>query len=320
MKKVYILMTALFIGANFQAQIDFEGYLTDPESYDSDGTGGNPYFDFDPILLNNTYDEEWGSFTGFAISNVTDNTTPGYGNQFSAYPGGGADNSTGYAVAYSNPQIYSEFEDVRILSFKISNTTYAGLSMLNGDSFGKKFGEPTNASGEVDGTNGEDFFRVWIICENEIGSKDSLEFYLADYRFTDNTEDYIVDTWETVDLTEVFVGGATKVSMRFESSDVGDFGMNTPAYVAIDNILWEAPVGIAEGNESNYSSYPNPVQDKLFLEGPEGIISISDMNGRHVIEFTHITNSSIDFSTLPSGVYVLNITTENGTVTKKIIK
>ncbi len=320
MKKVYILMTALFIGANIQAQIDFEGYLTDPESYDNDGTGGNPYFDFDPILLNNTYDEEWGSFTGFAISNVTDNTTPGYGNQFSAYPGEGADNSTGYAVAYSNPQVYSEFEDVRILSFKISNTTYAGLSMLNGDSFGKKFGEPTNASGEVDGTNGEDFFRVWIICENEAGSKDSMEFYLADYRFTDNTEDYIVDTWETVDLTEVFVGGATNVSMRFESSDVGDFGMNTPAYVAIDNILWEAPVGIAEVDESDFKTYPNPVQDKLFIDGPNGILTLTTVGGRKVIEQTHDIHSSIDFSVLPSGVYVLNIATENGTFTKKIIK
>ena len=320
MKKVYILMTALFIGANYQAQIDFEGYLTDPESYDNDGTGGNPYFDFDPILLNNTYDEEWGSFTGFAISNVTDNTTPGYGNQFSAYPGGGADNSTGYAVAYSNPEIYSEFEDVRILSFKISNTTYAGLSMLNGDSFGKKFGEPTNASGEVDGTNGEDFFRVWIICENETGSKDSVEFYLADYRFTDNTEDYIVDTWETVDLTEVFAGGATNVSIRFESSDNGDFGMNTPAYVAIDYILWEAPLGIAEVDESDFRTYPNPAQDKLFVDGPNGILTLTTVGGRKVIEQTHDIHSSIDFSVLPSGVYVLNIATENGTVTKKIIK
>ena len=320
MKKVYILMTALFIGANLQAQIDFEGYLTEPESYDNDGTGGNPYFDFDPILLNNTYDEEWGSFTGFAISNVTDNITPGYGNQFSAYPGGGADNSTGYAVAYSNPEIYSEFEDVRILSFKISNTTYAGLSMLNGDSFGKKFGEPTNASGEVDGTNGEDFFRVWIICENEIGSKDSVEFYLADYRFTDNTEDYIVDTWETVDLTEVFVGGATNVSMRFESSDNGDFGMNTPAYVAIDHILWEAPLGISEVDESDFITYPNPVQDELFVDGPNGILTLTTVGGRKVIEQTHDIHSNVDFSALPSGIYVLKIATENGTVTKKIIK
>ena len=192
--------------------------------------------------------------------------------------------------------------------------------MLNGASFGKKFGEPTNASGEVDGTNGEDFFRVWIICENETGSKDSIEFYLADYRFTDNTEDYIIDTWETVDLIEVFAGGASKVSMRFESSDIGDFGMNTPAYIAIDNILWEAPLSIAEANESDFTTYPNPVQDKLVLKGPKGTISLTTMSGRNILEFAHNTNSSIDFSALPSGVYVLNIATDNGTVTKKIVK
>jgi hypothetical protein len=35
----------------------------------------------------------------------------------------------------------------------------------------------------------------------------------------------------------------TKVSMRLESSDNGEFGMNTPAYVAIDNINWEGSFG-----------------------------------------------------------------------------
>jgi hypothetical protein len=192
--------------------------------------------------------------------------------------------------------------------------------MLEGDLFAKKFGEPTNASGEVDGTNGEDFFKAWIICENETGNKDSIEFYLADYRFTDNTEDYIVDTWQTVDLTQIFAGGVSNVSMRFESSDIGDFGMNTPAYIAIDNILWEAPLSIAEANESDFKTYPNPVQDKLVLEGPKGAVSLTTMSGRNILEFAHNTNSSIDFSALPSGVYVLNIATDNGTVTKKIVK
>ena len=320
MKKVYILITALFIGANTEAQISFDGYLTDPETYDNDGTDGNTYFDFNPILLNNTYYEQWGSFDGFAISNITDNTTPGYMNQYSAFPGGGANNSTGYAIAYSQPKIYSENEDVRILSFDISNTTYAGLSMLNGDAYAKKFGEPTNALGEVDGTNGEDFFRVWIICENETGNKDSIEFYLADYRFTDNTEDYIVDTWQTVDLTQVFIGGATNVSMWYESSDIGDFGMNTPAYVAIDNINWEAPVGISETTQTNYQIYPNPVNDVLTIEGPSGLITVTNINGKLVIERTHNIQSNIDFSKLPAGVYILNINTPNGTVKRRVIK
>ena len=319
MKKVYILITALFIGANAKAQIDFESSLTNPETFNN-GSEGPDGFDFSPIQLVNYYDTAFSYFTGFAISNITDNTTPGYLNQYSAYAGSGADNSSTYAVAYSNPKFYSTSEEVSILSFDISNTTYAGLSMLDGDSFGKKFGEDTNAVGEIDGTNGEDFFKVWIICSNvEEGNKDSIEFYLADYRFIDDSEDYILDTWETISLSD-FSFNVTSVSIRFESSDNGEFGMNTPAYVAIDNINWEAPVGISETTQTDYQIYPNPVNDVLNIEGPSGMISVTNINGKLVTERSHNIQSNIDFSTLPAGVYIININTPNGTVIRKVIK
>lgn len=319
MKNVYILMTALFIGANANAQIDFESSLTDPETYNN-GSEGPEGFDLSPIQLVNYYDTDFSYFTGFAISNVTNNTTPGYNNQYSAYAGSGANNSSTYAVATSSPSFYATSEQVNITSFDISNTTYAGLSMLNGDLFAKKFGEDTSATGVIDGTNGEDFFRVWIIGENmNDGSKDSIEFYLADYRFADNTEDYILDTWENIDLSAMgFI--VNKVSIRFESSDIGDFGMNTPAYVAVDNINWEAPVGISEVIEADYKIYPNPVNDILRIEGPAGILSIASINGKEVIVRSHNLQSNINFSALPAGVYVLSINTPNGTVTKRIIK
>ena len=102
MKNFYILTIALFFGANANAQIDFESSLTEPESYNN-GSEGPEGFDFSPIQLVNYYDSEFSYFTGFAISNVTDNVTPGYTNQYSAYAGAGANNSNTYAVAYSNP-------------------------------------------------------------------------------------------------------------------------------------------------------------------------------------------------------------------------
>lgn len=319
MKNVYILMTALFIGANAKAQIDFESSLTDPETY-INGSEGPEGFDFSPIQLVNYYDTDFSYFTGFAISNVTDNTTPGYMNQYSAYAGSGADNSSTYAVATSSPSFYTTSVQVGITSFDISNTTYAGLSMLDGDSFGKQFGEPTNAAGEIDGTDGEDFFKVWIICENmSDGSKDSIEFYLADYRFADDSEDYILNTWETIDLSGIAFN-VSKVSIRFESSDIGEFGMNTPGYVAIDNINWEGTFGIAESNQADYQIYPNPVNNILTVEGPAGLVTVTNTSGKLVAERTHNMQSSIDFSKLPAGVYILNVNTPNGSVTRKIIK
>ena len=50
-------MIALFVGANANAQIDFETSLTEPESYNN-GSEGSEGFDFSPIQLVNYYDSE----------------------------------------------------------------------------------------------------------------------------------------------------------------------------------------------------------------------------------------------------------------------
>jgi hypothetical protein len=62
-----------------------------------------------------------------------------------------------------------------------------------------------------------------------------VEFYLADFRFENNGEDYIVDTWEYVDLSSL--GVVNKLEFSLGSSDVGAWGMNTPAYFVIDTIV-----------------------------------------------------------------------------------
>ena len=66
---------------------------------------------------------------------------------------------------------------------------------------------------------------------NPVGS---VDFYLADYRFADNSRDYIVDTWTQVDLSTL--SDATVLTFAMESTDVGQFGMNTPSYFAVDGI------------------------------------------------------------------------------------
>ena len=67
----------------------------------------------------------------------------------------------------------------------------------------------------------------------------TVEFYLADFRFSDNSQDYIVDTWTSVDISSL--GAVNQLTFKFESSDNGTFGMNTPAYVCIDDIVYNEP-------------------------------------------------------------------------------
>jgi hypothetical protein len=324
MKKIYVLATALLLGVSSQAQqqtIGFESVVLSSESYDNGAAGNGDFLlGADPISFSNIYDPSWGSWTGFSISNVTDNTTSGWGNQYSAFTGSGYYGSSNYAIGYGVADVLCENEYQFITSFKITNSTYTGVSMRDGDAYAKQFGSVNNASGTPDGTNGEDFYRVWVYCEDYSGANtDSVEVMLADYRFADDTQDYIVDTWLDVDLQSVSFP-VSRIQFRLESSDIGDFGMNTPAYYAIDNIVSSSSVGLVENELMNISTFPNPVNNLLRVEGDKGLLVLTDLNGGVIFSQKHTETSILDFSNLSNGVYILSVTNTNGRFSQKILK
>lgn len=205
--------------------------------------GGNDHigvFSADGIGFSNSYNDLYGSWSGFAVSNHTDNLTPGYTNQFSAFAGSGSGGSDNYAVAfgYANstptnvntltalPSIYLP-DGETASSADITNATYAGLSMRDGDSFAKQFGGVTGSA--------PDFFKLSIFgidANNQILDT-TIDVFLADFRFTDSLQDYILDDWITIDLSSM--SDARSLHFNLSSSDVGPYGMNTPGYFALDN-------------------------------------------------------------------------------------
>ncbi|MBM4355857.1 MAG: DUF4465 domain-containing protein [Deltaproteobacteria bacterium] len=109
----------------------------------------------------------------------------------------------------------------------VTNSTYAYLAMTAGDDYSKKFGG-------VDGTD-PDWFLLTIAGQDGQGKETGkVEFYLADFRDDDAGKDYVIGDWTWVDLTSL--GTVTELSFTLSSSDVGDFGMNTPAYLALDQV------------------------------------------------------------------------------------
>ena len=60
-----------------------------------------------------------------------------------------------------------------------------------------------------------------------------LEFYFCDYRNASNPVE-LVTTWRSWDLSAL--GKVNKIKIDFEGSDTGDWGLNTPAYLCIDNV------------------------------------------------------------------------------------
>ncbi|MFQ3670419.1 MAG: DUF4465 domain-containing protein [Verrucomicrobiia bacterium] len=183
------------------------------------------------VFFGNSYDSSFGGFwNGFAYSNVNDTTTPGFGNQYAAFTGTAYSGSI-YAIAYEGSHAFINLPTgYTASSIRVTNTTYAALDMTDGSFFSKKFG----------GTSGDDpdFFDVIFTGYDALDGTGSVTgsvtFRLADFTFTDNSLDYIVNTWEFVDLTPL--GSALSLRITFDSSDVGPFGINTPTYVALDQL------------------------------------------------------------------------------------
>lgn len=188
-----------------------------------------PGFTIDGNFFNNAYDATWQTWSGWAISNKTDAAIPGYTNQYSAITGGGADGSSNYAVAFSGGSYINVAEGRSVLSLDVTNTSYAYFSMLNGDQFARKFGAG-------------DYFTLSIVGHDGLdgagASTGEVDFNLADFLGANHT---IVNTWNTIDLTSL--GAARSLTFTLSSSDNGDFGMNTPAYFAIDDFRTFAASG-----------------------------------------------------------------------------
>lgn len=178
----------------------------------------------------------FGSWAAFSYSSITDNTTTGYENQYSAITGKGVNQSEKYGVFYQS-MIPDENRIVltdatQLSGLYLTNSTYAAWSMREGDGFAKKFGGTTG--------NDPDWFKLTITGldseENTIGT---INFYLADYRFPDNKDDYIIDEWTWLDLSAL--GEVKMLQFALSSSDTNFFGMKTPAYFCLDNLNGTPP-------------------------------------------------------------------------------
>jgi hypothetical protein len=200
----------------------------------ADGSGG---FNTGGFHFNNNYNALYQSWDGWAYSSMTDTTNPDYTNQYSAITGAGQGTSSQYGVAYCSawalvgPTVTLSSSPKILSGAWFTNTTYTYLSMKNGDSFGgKKFG---GATGED-----PDWFLLTITGLDAAGAPDkSVNFYLADFTNQNGTPDYIINQWTWVDLSPL--GLVSGLTFSLSSSDVGLWGMNTPAYFAMDNLVPE---------------------------------------------------------------------------------
>lgn len=273
-------------------------------------TDGDAYFP-------NVYDTAWSVWSsGFAYSNVLDTLTTGFTNLYGSANGTDASGNGIYAVAQNNAvvRLTGNAAGKIVSGMYITNSTYAYLSMRDGDSFAKKFG---GSSG-----NDPDWFKLTVKgYSGGALTADSVEFYLADYRFSNNANDYIITEWKKVDLTKL--GAVDSVFLHLSSSDNGQWGMNTPAFFCMDNFNYQN-TAVADVAPSTISLYPNPTHDfiRCYLPTNEhGECIIRNINGQ--ISQRKLLSpglNTIPVHSLEAGVYMVTVETNHTVCTQRIIK
>lgn len=175
----------------------------------------------------------WNGFTPARVSS-TDVQTNWLDHQFQIMTGGGLSGvGTPYIVAFwdnqENKSTPVEDRSCRItyqesitgtpglfapMSVYVQNTAYAYYTMLNGDAFSKKFTD-------------DDYLLLIAHGVKADGTEIFVTFDLA-------ADGKIVDEWTQWDLRGL--GDIKTLYFTMRSSDTGQWGMNTPAYFALDNL------------------------------------------------------------------------------------
>lgn len=243
-----VLITTALIISVFSACVKEKGDIIETKTVDLEnitlgnisywnGSDGTAKFISNGITFQNNYNTSYGSWDGFVCSQKGDITTSDYTNQYSVFDASNGSNKFALYYPPFGNDVFASFStgaEYTVRSMRVCNSTYTALTMKFGDpNFAKKFG---GTSG-----NDKDWFKMTIIGYNAAGdSVKSVNFMLADYTFDDNSKDYIINKWTTVDLSAL--GKINKMTFRFKSTDNGAWGMNTPSYVCIDNISYEVVI------------------------------------------------------------------------------
>ena len=276
------------------------GYWTGEEGDNEMFSGG--------WIFTNYYSQAYSFWGGFTASNHTDLTQTGMNAQYTAITAGGYNGSAQYGVAYTlgvQTDVYaSDGQAHTVTGCYVTNNLWAYQSVVNGDASSTPFG----------GTSGNDpdWFKLTATGKNAAGQTiGTLDFYLADYRFANNQDDYVIDTWEWFDLSPL--GAVHTISFSLSSTKGNAYGMLTPAYFCIDDFNGEAPLPpTPPQDEPPY--VVNPVEDVVFDEFPQSIqidldgVATDPDNDDDQIVYSIVSNSNQEQLSAQMSGKTLNLT------------
>lgn len=215
MRRFLVLLVLFFCFSSFAAEtvVSFDALFFGPGQSIHDTS-----FSTNAATFHNTYNPEWGSWSGFAFSTVSNTVDGSCNNQYAAAQA----HSNAYAVAYDSggwdppPALLFDIPAAP-KSARLNNTTYAAFAMRDGS----RFNEPFSTG---------DFLVVKLIAYDLDGRAIATNVhFLADFT---GTNAFIQTNWTRLDLS-AFGDGVASIIGTAEASDSG-----VPTYFALADFTY----------------------------------------------------------------------------------
>ena len=210
------------------APLNANGYWCGDENGEKVDVFGSEAFDCsykeDVVNFPVTWTPAWSSWSGFAISSRTETTfnaatmTP---DQFNCIAGG-AHSGKNFCVVYPFTESI-EFEGaVTVKGFWYTNNAWTADAILNGD-------------GMTPGKFEANDYLTCILCPTPVEGLGGARYELS----LAKDGDYVKE-WKYCDLSDVDAFKNIKsLSFAFEGSKASDYGLTTPTYICIDDMVIE---------------------------------------------------------------------------------
>lgn len=200
------------------------------EKFDTEMTSDYSYgYENDYLEFEYFYNEEYAYWGGFAQSRVKDADAANglFANQYAVYNEAAASGDSFliyYYDSYNEPcDIVVKQQGVSLRDVMLNLTTYTYASITNEaiNDFARIF---------VDG----DYLKVVFTGMRGNEATGVVECYVVDYR--DGKREMTTE-WTEFSLANLGEG-YDRVSVTIETTDVGEWGANTPLYIAMDNLSY----------------------------------------------------------------------------------
>jgi hypothetical protein len=178
----------------------------------------------------------------------------------------------------------------------VNNAPWSYYSIKNGDSFARKFEQG-------------DYFKLIAkgFAEDGITETGSTEFYLADYRSVNPTQWKLHETWQWMDLSAL--GEVSYIQFTMDSSDRGDWGINTSTLFCMDKLTVEKVDGLSTLAKTTETIKAYRSGNVLYNLPLGGDISIYRINGTL---YKHSKIQHIEMQLPSDELFIIKIATQDG--------